>query len=99
EKGKQSISFSGGVSGVSGSFIGASYQTNNFLGLGETLTLSAQIGESQKNVTFGFTEPYLFDRPISTGFTVFFSKFHYNQAEQEGLLLVQQVTLDPALQQ
>ena len=38
EKGKQSISFTGGVSGLSGSFIGLSYQTNNFLGLGETLT-------------------------------------------------------------
>ena len=71
EKGKQSISFSGGVSGISGSFIGASYQTNNFLGLGETLTISAQIGDIQKNIQFGFTEPYLFDRPISTGFTVF----------------------------
>ena len=30
EKGKQSISFSGGVSGLAGSFIGFSYQTNNF---------------------------------------------------------------------
>ena len=39
EKGKQSISFSGGVSGIAGSFVGLSYQTNNFLGLGETLTL------------------------------------------------------------
>ncbi len=39
EKGKQSISFSGGVSGIAGTFIGASYSTNNFLGLGETLSL------------------------------------------------------------
>ena len=44
EKGKQSISFTGGVSGLAGSFVGLSYQTNNFLGLGETLTLSAQLG-------------------------------------------------------
>ena len=47
EKGKQSISFTGGVSGLAGSFVGFSYQTNNFLGLGETLTLSAQIGNIQ----------------------------------------------------
>jgi len=32
----------GGVSGLAGSFIGLTYQTNNFLGLGETLTFSAQ---------------------------------------------------------
>jgi outer membrane protein insertion porin family len=99
EKGKQSISFSGGVSGLQGTFIGASYQTNNFLGLGETLTLSAEVGNIQTNLTFGFTEPYLFDRPIATGFTVFASKFDYNTARQEGLLLGQQVAIDPALQE
>ena len=48
EKGKQSISFYGGVSGFAGSFIGFSYQTNNFLGLGETLTLSAQLATSRQ---------------------------------------------------
>jgi outer membrane protein insertion porin family len=99
EKGKQSISFNGGVSGLQGSFVGFSYQTNNFLGLGETLTLSAQVGSIQTNVQLGFTEPYLFDRPISTGFTVFLSKFDYNTAQQEGLLLGQQVAIDPALQE
>ena len=99
EKGKQSISFSGGVSGIAGTFVSLSYQTNNFLGLGETLTISGQLGNLQQGATFGFTEPYLFDRPISTGFTVFYSKFNYNQAKQEGLLLGQQVAIDPALQQ
>ena len=59
EKGKQSISLTGGVSGLSGSYIGLTYQTNNFLGLGETLTLSANVGTLQRNISFGFTEPYL----------------------------------------
>ena len=69
EKGKQSIGLQGGVSGLAGSFIGLTYQTNNFLGLGETLTFSAQFGDLQRSFVFGFTEPYLFDRPISSGFT------------------------------
>jgi outer membrane protein insertion porin family len=99
EKGKQSISFNGGVSGLAGSFVGFSYQTNNFLGLGETLTLSAQIGNIQTDIRLGFTEPYLFDRPISTGFTIFASRLDYNTARQEGLLLGQQVAIDPALQE
>ena len=99
EKGKQSVSFSGGMSGVAGSFIGFSYQTNNFLGLGETLTVSAQVGNIQKDVRLGFTEPYLFDRPIATGFTVFFDKYDYNTARQQGLLLGQQVAINPALQE
>ena len=95
EKGKQSIGLQGGVSGLAGSFIGLTYQTNNFLGLGETLTLSAQLGEFQRTIQFGFTEPYLFDRPISTGITVFTSKYNFDQAKQEAVLLNQQVSLNP----
>jgi outer membrane protein insertion porin family len=95
EKGKQSIGLQGGVSGLAGGFIGLTYQTNNFLGLGETLTLSAQFGEIQRTLQFGFTEPYLFDRPISTGFTVFSSKYNFNQARQEALLTGQQVSVNP----
>jgi outer membrane protein insertion porin family len=99
EKGKQSISFNGGVSGIAGTFIGGSYTTNNFLGLGETLSLSAQIGSFQRDIRFGFTEPYLFDRPISTGFTIFSTKFDYNQAKQLGIFYGQQIALNPALEE
>jgi outer membrane protein insertion porin family len=95
EKGKQSIGLNGGVSGLAGGFIGLTYQTNNFLGLGETLTFSAQFGSLQRSLLFGFTEPYLFDRPISSGFTIFASRYSYDQAKQESLLLGQQVSLNP----
>jgi len=99
EKGKQSISLTGGVSGLSGSFIGLSYQTNNFLGLGETLTLSGQIGNIQKSALFGFTEPYLFDRPIATGFTVSYSSFNFNQSQQESILFGQKIQINPNIEQ
>ncbi|HEV7968691.1 MAG TPA: outer membrane protein assembly factor BamA [Candidatus Acidoferrales bacterium] len=95
EKGKQSISLTGGVSGFAGTYIGLTYQTNNFLGLGETLTLSGNVGTLQTNVSFGFTEPYLFDRPISTGFTVFASRYNFNQAQQYSLAVGYQVQLNP----
>jgi outer membrane protein insertion porin family len=95
EKGKQSIGLQGGVSGLAGGFIGLTYQTNNFLGLGETLTLSAQIGQYQRNLMFGFTEPYLFDRPISSGFTVFSTLYKFNQAQQAAQLTGQQVSINP----
>jgi outer membrane protein insertion porin family len=99
EKGKQSISLTGGVSGLAGSFIGLSYQTNNFLGLGETLTFSTQFGNLERSFMFGFTEPYLFDRPISTGFTVFSSRYTFNQSQQTSLLLGQKVQIDPNIEQ
>jgi outer membrane protein insertion porin family len=95
EKGKQSIGLQGGVSGLAGSFIGLTYQTNNFLGLGETLTFSAQFGDLTRSFMFGFTEPYLFDRPISTGFTVFSTRYKFDQAQQEALLLGQSVSINP----
>src|SRR6516164_4858700 len=95
EKGKQSIGLQGGVSGLAGGFIGLTYQTNNFLGLGETLTLSGQVGQYQRNLMFGFTEPYFLDRPISTGFTVFSTLYKFNQAQQAALLTGQQVSINP----
>jgi len=95
EKGKQSIGLQGGVSGLSGSFLGLTYQTNNFLGLGETLTFSAQVGSLQRSFMFSFTEPYLFDRPISTGFSIFSSRYKFDQARQQALLLGQSVSINP----
>jgi outer membrane protein insertion porin family len=86
ERGKNSIQLNGGVSGISGTFIGASYSTHNFLGLGETLSLSSQLGTRLRSVQFGFTEPYLFDKPIQTGFTLYTQRFNYNQAREASIL-------------
>ena len=96
EKGKNQIGLSGGVSGLAGSFIGLSYSTNNFLGLGETLTVQANIGSLQRDIMFGFTEPYLFDRPITAGFTVYGRKLIYDQARQSALLTGQVLNVSAA---
>lgn len=99
EKGKNSIGLTGGVSGLAGSFIGLSYSTNNFLGKGETLTVQANIGNLERDLVFGFTEPYLFDRPLQLGFQVYARKFIYDQARQAALLSGQQINLPSALEQ
>ena len=44
ERGKNSVGLNGGVSGIAGSFLGFNYSTNNFLGLGETLSVESQLG-------------------------------------------------------
>jgi len=82
EKGKNSIGMSGGISGLAGNFVGLNYATNNFLGLGATLSLGLQWGTFQKLYSFGFTKPYMFDRAITAGFTVFKNDFNYNQIRQ-----------------
>jgi len=98
EKGKNSIGLNGGVSGLSGSFIGLNYQTNNFLGLGETLSLNANIGDLSRTVSFGFTEPYLRNKPISLGFQVFQSKRDYNPAKSYSITNGQSANLTSAQQ-
>ena len=80
EKGKNSIGLNGGVSGLSGTFLGLNYQTNNFLGLGETLSVQGNIGNLSRNVLFAFNEPYLHNKPISLGFQVFSRKSDFNSA-------------------
>ena len=82
EKGKNSIGLNGGVSGLEGAFIGLNYSTNNFLGRGETLQVQLSLGNLARSVLFGFTQPYMFDRPLQLGFTVFGNKISYNQARQ-----------------
>ncbi|HZP63770.1 MAG TPA: outer membrane protein assembly factor BamA [Terriglobales bacterium] len=99
EKGKNSIGLSGGVSGLAGTFIGLSYSTNNFLGKGETLSISANLGNLERSINFGFTEPYLFDRPLTFGFNVYFTRFIFDQAREAALLTGQQVSLPTALQE
>ena len=86
ERGKNSIQLNGGVSAIAGSFIGASYSTNNFLGLGETLGLSSQIGTRLDSVQFSFTEPYFLDKALQTGFTLYVQRYSYNQAQEASIL-------------
>ena len=81
EKGKNSIGINGGISGLSGTFVGLNYETNNFLGLGETLSANANVGDLSRNVSFGFNEPYLRNKPISMGVEVFSRKTDYNPAK------------------
>ena len=99
EKGKNTIGLQGGVSGLAGAFVGINYSTNNFLGLGETLSVQASLGAYQRDLVFGFSEPYLFDRPIQSGFNVYTRKTNYNQARQYALLTGQNSSLSSAYTQ
>ncbi|MHB8053853.1 MAG: outer membrane protein assembly factor BamA [Candidatus Aminicenantales bacterium] len=74
---RNNIQFSAGYSGYEGTFVSASYETVNFLGAGETLNVTAMYGKRTRNYSFGFTEPYLFDRPISAGFNIFDRYLNY----------------------
>lgn len=77
EKGRQQISFNGGVGGLGGSFFGLEYSTNNLAGRGEILSFAFGAGNRQQSLQFTYQEPYFKDRPISVGFSLFASRYRF----------------------
>jgi outer membrane protein insertion porin family len=86
ERGKNTIGLNGGVSGIAGSFVGLNYATNNFLGLGDTLSISSQLGTRMRSVSTGFTEPYFLDLPLQVGVEAHLTRFDYNQGREASIL-------------
>ena len=77
ELNRQMINFNVGYSGYDGWFIALGYSTQNFMGMGETLSLSLQSGTRSKQYRVGFTEPYLFNLRASLGFSLHKTSVRY----------------------
>jgi outer membrane protein insertion porin family len=77
EQNRNQLTFGAGVSQFEGFFGQLSFQTSNFLGRGETLTVAAQAGSRARNYQLAFTEPFLFDRPITLGFDIYTREVRY----------------------
>ncbi len=77
EQNRNQFTFGGGVSGLEGTFLNASFSTTNFLGAGETFQISAQTGKRTKNYSLSVSEPYFLDRPITAGADLFKRKITY----------------------
>ena len=83
EQNRNQLTFGAGVSQFEGVFGQLSFQTANFLGRGESLTLSLQGGSRAQNYQVAFTEPFLFDRNITGGVDLFKRQLNYiNQFTQ-----------------
>ena len=74
---RQMINFNVGYSGYEGWFIALGYSTQNFLGLGEKLTLNISTGTRAQTYRLAFTEPYLFNLPASLGANIYKTSFRY----------------------
>ena len=77
EQNRNQLTFGAGVSQFEGFFGQLSFQTANFLGRGESLTVSLQGGSRAQNYQVGFTEPFLFDRNITGGVDVYKRSLNY----------------------
>jgi outer membrane protein insertion porin family len=84
EQNRNQLSFGAGVSQYEGFFGQLSFQTSNFLGRGESLTVSMMAGARAHNYQLSFTEPFLFDRNITGGVNLFRNEVRYiNQFTQQ----------------
>ncbi len=77
EQNRNQLTFGAGVSQFEGFFGNLSFQTANFMGRGETLSISLQQGSRAKNYQIAFSEPYLFDRPITAGVDIYVREVRY----------------------
>jgi outer membrane protein insertion porin family len=77
EQNRNQLTFGAGVSQYDGFFGQLSFQTSNFLGRGETFTISAQQGSRATNYQLAFSEPFLFNRPQTAGVDLFIRELQY----------------------
>ncbi|MBI4264259.1 MAG: outer membrane protein assembly factor BamA [Acidobacteria bacterium] len=77
EQNRNQLTFGAGVSQYEGLFGQIGFQTANFLGRGESLTVNLQAGDRAQNYQLAFTEPFLFDRNITGGFDVYKRALQY----------------------
>ncbi|MPY86640.1 MAG: outer membrane protein assembly factor BamA [Luteitalea sp.] len=77
EQNRNQVTFGAGVSQFEGVFGQLQFQTANFMGRGETLSLMLAAGSRSANYQLSFTEPFMFDRPITAGFNIHSRYYQY----------------------
>ncbi len=83
EKQTGSFSFGGGYSSSESLFGNVSVTQRNLFGRGQILNLSATIGGRSTRYRLGFTEPWLFDIPLSAGGEVYIWDYDYDTYTKE----------------
>lgn len=74
---RNSLQFSAGTSGYEGTYIMGSYSTVSLLGAGENMEVLVQYGKRTKNFMFSFSQPYLFNLPLTAGFRIYDRSIYY----------------------
>ncbi len=85
EKATGNISFGGGFSSDDGAFAQVSLEERNFLGRGYNLKLLTRLSGSSLLYKIGFTEPWLFDRPISVGADIYKLEKEYDYYDRDSV--------------
>ncbi len=85
EKATGNFSFGGGFSTDDGPFGQISVEERNLFGKGQNLKFTARISDASGLFNIGFTEPWLFDKPISAGFDLYKYDYEYDYYDKESI--------------
>lgn len=83
EKPTGTFSFGGGYSGVDGVYVMASVSERNLFGRGQYLETSIQTGGASNQFSVRFTEPWLFDIPLSASVNAYKADRDYDDYDRE----------------
>jgi len=78
EKPTGAFSFGAGYSSMNRMFVVISVSQKNLFGRAQILNLQAQLGRRTTSYTLSFTEPWLFDIPLSAGFDLYNTTIDYD---------------------
>ena len=85
EKPTGAFTFGGGYSSVESAFFMVSVSQRNLFGLGQTLELKAELGGRTTRYNISFTEPWLFDIPLSAGFDLYKWETDYDTYDKDSV--------------
>jgi outer membrane protein insertion porin family len=85
EKPTGNFTFGGGYSTVENFFITTAISQNNLFGRGQTLKLQAEFGSRTDRYTLSFTEPWLFDIPLSGSFGLYNQEKSYDTYKNDSV--------------
>jgi outer membrane protein insertion porin family len=84
EKPTGMFSFGGGYSSVEHLFVMASISQRNLFGRGQVLQLKSEWGGKTNRYNLSFTEPWLFDIPLSAGFDLYDWQTDFDTYDKDG---------------
>jgi outer membrane protein insertion porin family len=77
------FTFGMGYSSIENIFASVSVTERNLMGRGQILSTSAEVGGTTKQYTISFTEPWLFDIPLSASLSLFNTSSDYDDYDRD----------------
>jgi outer membrane protein insertion porin family len=85
EKNTGAFTFGAGYGSVEKAFVTASIAERNLFGRGQTLGLRGQVGSKTQKYVLSFTEPWLFDIPLSAGAELYKWEYEFDEYDKDSI--------------